>query len=45
MKTKLEFDQTMIEDKDREVERLLSEKDMLKQQVTNFEKQDKNEKV
>lgn len=45
MKTKLEFDQTMIEDKDREVERLLSEKEMLKQQVTNFEKQDKNEKV
>jgi hypothetical protein len=42
MKIKLEFDHQMIEDKDREIERLLDERKALRVQIDNFEKLDKN---
>ena len=45
MKIKLDFDHQMIEDKDRQIERLIDEKKALRIQLDNTEKIDKNEKV
>ena len=44
-KIQLEFDHQMIEDKDKEIERLYEEKKSLKLQIDNVERVDRDEKV